>query len=149
MTWRAGGIIKHPPPSPPAPHTDPQLKLYIISPFPYKCRELSYIHISRTSQFVWKEIPGRKWYAVSYSKVPWVCILHPCELCGCRGQDINALHDHMSECHENHETTWTPNKDCLETEIDNIAMDFLGEHQSALLHPPKKIKKLIGFKIIG
>ena len=29
------------------------------------------------------------------------CALYPCELCGYRGQDVDALRDHISEYHEN------------------------------------------------
>ena len=31
------------------------------------------------------------------------CALYPCELCGYRGQDINALNSHISENHQNPE----------------------------------------------
>ena len=31
------------------------------------------------------------------------CALYPCELCGYRGQDVDALRDHLSEYHENPE----------------------------------------------
>ena len=45
------------------------------------------------------------------------CALYPCELCGYRGQDVDALRDHISEYHENPEKSSMDNQEVSGPEV--------------------------------